>query len=720
VVRIAKWLAGVDLLGAASEAKLKAIARIVVYRSLPRGALVRREAIGEPLAELCMVYSGQVALCRDGSPVAFLEAGQAFGTIETISSALSSCSAVATGAGGCELLCISQQAYDEAVRPFRGQETWADLDFLSKHVLFRSWGRADLLRLRAALTHRVYPAGETICKQGSKPTCLWLVKRGICESFRLRRETLAFSRGSGQSGFKTVTRRIMLGRVLPGGIVGEASLIRNSPRISQVVALSTVEALELGADALLLLARNGTLAKLAEQVARYPSDRGILERVEMVVRGDEGARRVVAERRRDKLSALARQWVMTGIQTSALQKSNARDLMTGGRQTNRRVRLCSMLQESEHDAEEEHDDEEHESGSKRLIVRFSDEGMPEEPHLRRPSQLTMTVTGVGSVASLPRSREDVLMIRKCCSQAPGMFELPLAFQESDSAPESSPYFLASTPRSARPLSGQRVAGTPRHGSQGRILGAIAGPGSVSVVVGSTLERLASASGVQLDARQTVQLDKHNRSVDTSENSYWTRSREIVPEATPTGRFTGALLPPKEPDFRSSPSPSPRYRGSDHMPFSPLRARLGSTGSATLNLPKLEAVSETLPSSPGKSPRIGMSQSLSSLPSPTLRLDFPPTGGQAPETPISTIRMGVRRADQYREAVRSGSLTLQTAARKMGLTPLLERGNVHAATSLPGRDSLSWQALNSAPDRWGVAVAATATAQVRRASQIHAQ
>ncbi|KAA0156408.1 hypothetical protein FNF27_00954 [Cafeteria roenbergensis] len=331
VSRIAQWLAGVELLAGSSEAKLEAIAAVVRYRAASRGEIVRPELRdGREPAELCIVYSGQVALCVKGRPMAYLEAGQSFGAIESVRSELSGAAVVSTGRDGVELLIVSQADFDGAVSRFRAAEAWEDVGFLQAHPLFVGWGRSELLRLRAAMRHRVLPPGELVCRQGEEARALWLVKRGLCEAQRNRTERMQFHRGAAEAGTKTVTRRLLLGRILPGGLIGEGALIRGVPRFADVVTVSVTELLELPATSLLLLARHGTLGALGEQVSRYPSESAVEARLEAMVRGDEGARQARSLHRREHLGRLARQWATTGVQGRRLRDADGSDLMQGG------------------------------------------------------------------------------------------------------------------------------------------------------------------------------------------------------------------------------------------------------------------------------------------------------------------------------------------------------------------------------------------------------
>lgn len=332
--RISQWLSGVEILAGTSADKLNALAKVARYRSYSRGAIIRHEDHKGPgLPELCVIYSGQVALCRAGQPVAYLEAGQTFGAIETIQSELAGAAAVATGRSGAELLILSQADYDNAAMRFRAGEAWEDVDFLSQHPLLEGWGRSELLRLRGSMIHRVYPAGELVCRQGEEPRALWLVKRGVCEAQRTRVERVAYSRGAGVSGTKTVRRRLLLGRILPGGIFGEAAAVRGTPRFADVVTVSVVELLELPSLSLLLLAKHNTLGVLADQVSRYPSDDAVEARLEAMVRGEEGAKHARAQMRRARLRRLAVQWSHSGVQSSHLRDADGSDLMLGGQVT---------------------------------------------------------------------------------------------------------------------------------------------------------------------------------------------------------------------------------------------------------------------------------------------------------------------------------------------------------------------------------------------------
>jgi len=612
IARIAQWLSGVELLAGASEPKLAAVARVVTYRAARRGSVLRAEDRDGPgPAELCVVYSGQVALCREGRPVAYLEAGQAFGAIETIQSELSGAAAVATGVRGAELLVLRQSDYDEAAQRFRAAEAWEDVEFLESHPLFEGWGRSELLSLRGAMLHRVVPAGEVVCRQGEEPRSLWLLKRGVCEAQRTRTEHVAFYRGRGSGGTKTVRRRLLLGRVLPGGLFGESALVRGTPRFADVITVTVAELLELPGPSLLLLAKHGTLGALGEQVSRYPTDEAVEARLEAMVRGDEGARKARSLQRRERLGRLAMQWSSTGVQGGGFRDADATDLMHGAQVTGtRRRRAARPAAGGRPDSSGGHGAEERKarggdgdaagaggggpvgSGRRASLPRSppppgtkagqaADPGSGEAPGSaspgRRASRLSALVglgsplrASVSAVQATARMNRDAVrrMVRAAMRQAPEqedereMLDAARQLQRAGAGVPGGPARAGSGPAGRGP---------------GRVLGAAARRGSVSAVVGSTLTRLESTGGVRLDTRRSVHIALAAQAGDAGSGPSSRGKGTILGASTAAGRLVAAM--------RTQPSTG-TPRSAKRGPTPPETSGASSALAASSSLPAL--------------------------------------------------------------------------------------------------------------------------------------
>lgn len=107
------------------------------------------------------------------------------------------------------------------------------IELLSRLPLFESCTKRELGDIASLVVQASRPAGSVLTREGQDGGVMFVIAEGTAE-------VVSNLSGSG--------RRKVLGRLWPGDVVGELSLIDGQARSASVVATSDVVLLELAAD----------------------------------------------------------------------------------------------------------------------------------------------------------------------------------------------------------------------------------------------------------------------------------------------------------------------------------------------------------------------------------------------------------------------------------------------------------------------------------------
>jgi len=84
----------------------------------------------------------------------------------------------------CELLLISESDFQRLLYPTAYDEFVKRLDIIKASGLFSGWRTEDQVRLARMGQVHTYHSGETILTQGSKPTYVYFIMKGMCKSYK--------------------------------------------------------------------------------------------------------------------------------------------------------------------------------------------------------------------------------------------------------------------------------------------------------------------------------------------------------------------------------------------------------------------------------------------------------------------------------------------------------------------------------------------------------
>ena len=102
------------------------------------------------------------------------------------------------------------------------------IEFLKKIHLFRELKEDEVADIAAQLSERVYKPDEVIFTEGSEPTALYFVYKGMARVTRIRRK-----------------QKIQLAVFVPSDYFGEEALLDRKPRSANLEAMEDVVLLEL-------------------------------------------------------------------------------------------------------------------------------------------------------------------------------------------------------------------------------------------------------------------------------------------------------------------------------------------------------------------------------------------------------------------------------------------------------------------------------------------
>ncbi len=247
----------VDLFLNCDDDELAALAHSLTEQSAPAGTQLLRA--GSPPPGMWIVEAGEIVAWRNGQEVAELHRGDSFGAHELLEGRPAELSYHANVTSA--LLFIPAGEFqslirDEAPHAAEGIEAAETLRLLERVPLFADMPRNTLRGLAYVAQRQPFAARAVIVRQGQPSGMFYLIKQG-------RAAVLARGETKGD-GTPTIRQVAQLG---PEEFFGELELLRGTPPVANVVAITPLIALALPHAAIqALLMGEGGIAKNLEQV----------------------------------------------------------------------------------------------------------------------------------------------------------------------------------------------------------------------------------------------------------------------------------------------------------------------------------------------------------------------------------------------------------------------------------------------------------------------
>jgi putative peptide zinc metalloprotease protein len=252
-----RMLRQVDLFLNCDDDELAALAHSLAEQSAPAGTQLLRA--GAPAPGMWIVEAGEIVAWRNGQEVAELHRGDSFGAHELLEGRPVELSYHANVTSA--LLFIPAAKFqslirEEAPHAAEGIEAAETLRLLERVPLFADMPRNTLRGLAYVAQQQRFAARAVIVRQGQPSGMFYLIKQG-------RAAVLARSEPKGD-GTAAIRQVAQLG---PEEFFGELELLRGTPPVASVVAITPLIALALPHDAIqALLMGEGGIAKNLEQV----------------------------------------------------------------------------------------------------------------------------------------------------------------------------------------------------------------------------------------------------------------------------------------------------------------------------------------------------------------------------------------------------------------------------------------------------------------------
>ena len=242
---------------ACDDDELAALAHAIEEQSVPAGASLL--AAGEQAPGVWVIEAGEIAATRAGRVIAELHRGQAFGAAGPAEGAAGDTSFHATIAA--DLLFIPANELHSLTRLEGGQaelvrDTAARLKLLERVPMFAELPRNTLRGLANIAEQRQLPARSVVVRQGVPSGMFYLIRSGLAA-------VLARGEPRGDAPAKIVP----IAQLGPEEFFGELELLRGSPPVASVVALTPLTVLALPHAAVqAFLLGDGRMAQGLEQV----------------------------------------------------------------------------------------------------------------------------------------------------------------------------------------------------------------------------------------------------------------------------------------------------------------------------------------------------------------------------------------------------------------------------------------------------------------------
>jgi putative peptide zinc metalloprotease protein len=266
-----RLLRQVDQLLSCDDDELAALAHAIAEQDVPAGAELWRTGARAP--GVWVIEAGEIAVVRDRQVVDELHRGDAFGAAEL--AAGSPANATYRAAIGSSLLFIPADTFNAVVRE-RAPATSAGLDaattlrLLERVPLFADLPRNTLRGLAHVAQRRRFPARAVIVRQGTPSGVFYIIKQGRVAVLARSSDgaTGSLPKGAPATAGDTQPARIRpIAQLGEEEFIGELELLRGTPPVASVVAITPVETLALPHAAVqAFILGDGRVAKGLEQV----------------------------------------------------------------------------------------------------------------------------------------------------------------------------------------------------------------------------------------------------------------------------------------------------------------------------------------------------------------------------------------------------------------------------------------------------------------------